>query len=253
METWLPRPEMTLLCTNALNAESTLDWQALVRSRRQVCSGFISSFYRYIYEEHTWRETERQMEAGDINSVPLIKLWEAEVKKRLQSSSPLPLLIYTAAFLISHNTESCKHSLRGLPVCLPRPVLLTASKWQKALELHLTTASHKSPWPSIDLVQICSYGWETSVISNAYRAERNHRYIYTLDQVRKTPRKFWGHIYSRSCLSCSVFQLRAWTTYFSFMADVGRLLSFARFPRAVWRFEPVTFKEACRQTSRSFF
>lgn len=38
--------------------------------------------------------------------------------------------------------------------CLPKAILLTVSKWQKALDLHLTAASHKSIWPSIDWAQI---------------------------------------------------------------------------------------------------
>lgn len=70
-----PRPEMTLLCTKALNAESTLGWQALVRSRRQLCSDFIRKTYEeQLKDTDTESETERQMEAGIINSVPLIKL-----------------------------------------------------------------------------------------------------------------------------------------------------------------------------------
>lgn len=99
-----------------------------------------------------------------------------------------------------------------------------------------------------------SPGSHLSRISNPYRAERNHWYIYTLDLVRKTPRKFWGHMVTgNTTLSDTVaqfqFQFRAWTfDSICFMADVGRPLSFARFPRAVWRFEPMTFKQACLQT-----
>ncbi len=37
----------------------------------------------------------------------------------------------------------CK-SVFGLSVCLPKAILLSVSKWQKALNLHLTTASQRS-------------------------------------------------------------------------------------------------------------
>lgn len=73
---------------------------------------------------------------------------------------------YTAAAIdlhcsLSNQSQSgelqtiCK-CVYGLYVCLPKAILLTVSKWQKALDLHLTTAGHKSIWPSIDLAQMCS-------------------------------------------------------------------------------------------------
>lgn len=44
----------------------------------------------------------------------------------------------------------------GVECVFLKAILLTVSKWQKTLDLHLTTASHKSIWLSIDSAKICS-------------------------------------------------------------------------------------------------
>lgn len=74
----------------------------------------------------------------------------------------------------------------GLPVCLPEAIPLTASKWQRALDLHLTAAGRKSIRPGIDLFPIRSLMdgerqlWLSGLSgrTNPYRVDWKGRCLY---------------------------------------------------------------------------
>lgn len=92
---------------------------------------------------------------------------------------------------IARATSNLCECVCGLPVCLPEAILLTASKWQRALDLHLTAAGRKSIRPGIDLIPIRSLMdgkrqlWLSGLsgITNPYRVDWKGRCIYAANLV----------------------------------------------------------------------
>lgn len=115
-----------------------------------------------IQNKWSWRPQQGTLRRQMIQSPPFLfnQTEKGRGEETLRSASAMPLLIYTAAFPISHNQKSYKQSPSLRIDCLYGEGVFRSNspytKWQKVLDLHLPAADHKFMRLSIDLPQICS-------------------------------------------------------------------------------------------------